>query len=372
MFAWIDRNGQSHDFVATNTSHVCDLKLPEAKRDFMIVTDLRKLPIMGYKYGPLVHSSESGNITIGPLVCEPENIAEESLIKELSQNFTKKLVEFHLDFATEISTLRKDMSKASNARNSLKNDLTQKFTAEISSATNSLKGDLTQKMSAEISTLRKDMSKASKARNSLKYDLTKQFTAEISTLKQEISSATNSLKGDLTQKVTAEISTLRKEMPKVPPRIYTLEACLNGAGNYRLILGRCYFFQQTYMTHTEAAQNCKHRKGVLFEPRTKSENDLIHHAAEEMLSLTWFEGYGDRIHIGINDLKEEGEFVYESSGLPISFENWSFWDGSGDWSFWEGSGGREENCVMMRKDYSVWYDVPCDYLGKSVCHVPML
>ena len=99
---------------------------------------------------------------------------------------------------------------------------------------------------------------------------------------------------------------------------------------------------------------------MLFEPRTKSENDLIHQAAEEMDILS---RRFDSIHVGINDLKEEGEFVYESSGLPISFENWSFW---------QGSGGREENCVIIRKGNPKWIDGLCDYRGPSVCHVPIL
>ena len=147
----------------------------------------------------------------------------------------------------------------------------------------------------------------------------------------------------------------------VPPRHYTLEACLNGDGNYRLILGRCYYFEKSKMNHTAAAHNCKdNHKGVLFEPRTISESDLIHHAVMEMNILPKKE---DAVHIGINELKEEGKFVYDSSELPIFFENWR-----------SGFGNRTTNdCVMISHlESPKWIDGNCNYHGPSICHVPIL
>ena len=289
LFAWIDRDGQSHDFMATNTSNVCDLKLPERKSDFMVVTDIRKLPIMGYKYGPLRHSSENGNVTIGPLICEPENMAENSLIEELSQNFMKKLVlveenafiarkemieKFHIDFAAKISTLKQDISYA---KNSIKDDLTQRFLAEISM--------LKQNMSY--------------AKNSVKDNLTKKISAEISTLKKDMSKARNSLKYDLDETLTAEISSLNEKQSKTSSKIETIDTCSTGNKYYRMILGECFYFEKKLLSHEQAVKNCQDNyRGILFEPRTLLENNLVHDVTLE-LKLADLEG-SYKYSLGIN------------------------------------------------------------------------
>ena len=57
-------------------------------------------------------------------------------------------------------------------------------------------------------------------------------------------------------------------------------------GEYRTILGKCYYFQKSALNFVDAAVNCESKfngNGRLFEPKTKKSNNVVvnvaHHSA---------------------------------------------------------------------------------------------
>ncbi len=65
------------------------------------------------------------------------------------------------------------------------------------------------------------------------------------------------------------------------------------------------------LNYFEAQTNCHHDNAILAEPKSQVENNAINqHAPFEAL---W---------IGVNDMNNEGQFVYDSDLTPIVFANW--------------------------------------------------
>ena len=85
--------------------------------------------------------------------------------------------------------------------------------------------------------------------------------------------------------------------------------------------------------------------GKLAEPRKQTTNDFI-----------FINGNGIQLWIGINDIVEEGAFVYGSNGEPATWTNW----GQS-----QPDGGEQENCVRLNE--GKWWDLNCDYSKPFVC-----
>ena len=92
--------------------------------------------------------------------------------------------------------------------------------------------------------------------------------------------------------------------------------------NYRLVQGKCFYFERTYMNWEGARDNCKQKGGKLYEPKDVAEMKHMALVAWGVCnfgySLTW---------LGITDTAMEGTFVYDSNGQNITFNPpWQGWD----------------------------------------------
>ena len=108
--------------------------------------------------------------------------------------------------------------------------------------------------------------------------------------------------------------------------------------------------------------------GKLAEPRTQTTNDFIADVAKgKGISQLW---------IGINDIKEEGTFIYGSNDAPITWTNWAPDQPN------NGDGEVQEDCVILaiteitylNNNYPLdsskqekWFDGKCDYTLSFVC-----
>ena len=86
MFSWKGRDGsvQWLDKLGNNS---CNRGLPALMEDSGSIKDKNLLPITAIEYGPMAHESQSGNVTLGPLICYPmpenERFTGKSFLKHL-------------------------------------------------------------------------------------------------------------------------------------------------------------------------------------------------------------------------------------------------------------------------------------------------
>ena len=91
--------------------------------------------------------------------------------------------------------------------------------------------------------------------------------------------------------------------------------CLSGDSNYHRVGERCIYFDKSPSTYAEARTRCKSTfggKGKMYEPRNFEESINIGVEGYNKLSQ-------DDWWIGVNDINEEGKFVFDSDGFPIPF-----------------------------------------------------
>ena len=118
------------------------------------------------------------------------------------------------------------------------------------------------------------------------------------------------------------------------------------------------------MNYMDAQLNCQNKfgnlVGGLFEPRLASTNQLVYAEASNFKSNA-----SDDFWIGINDLFNQGQYVYASDGQTV---------GSGMWLSGQPS-TVTERCVgyynlLTHYDANAgWFDRPCDFSSFSICQV---
>ena len=108
-------------------------------------------------------------------------------------------------------------------------------------------------------------------------------------------------------------------------------------------------------------QVCDNHGGYLPEPRNQRENKFLHNLGTGAFLL------------GMSDSETEGEWVWDSDGSEVGWQNWMDFSSLPD----EPNGGDNENCaVFAQQIYSDiaghrtdrWADVPCDsdiYVGSK-------
>ena len=109
-----------------------------------------------------------------------------------------------------------------------------------------------------------------------------------------------------------------------------------------------YYFHAGIKTFAEAKVVCNGLGKKLLEPISSQVND-------EVTQLAQYQGIC-RFWIGVNDIANEGTFVYDSSGTTIVYENWNPGEPND-------SGG--EDCTEIK--YGNWNDMPCTTELSFVC-----
>ena len=133
--------------------------------------------------------------------------------------------------------------------------------------------------------------------------------------------------------------------------------CSTDSPGYHLVGNKCIYFEKTYLTWENAKKGCKDKfanGGKLYEPLSLEENNDVH-AIVEPLNPT------DAFWIGVDDLSQEGSFMYSSSGSRISFN--LPWHTNSNW----GTKGSSNNCVLLYDDGGTWLDYSCTRNYPSVC-----
>ena len=101
----------------------------------------------------------------------------------------------------------------------------------------------------------------------------------------------------------------------------------------------CYLFQRLPSTYREARQHCRDQGGHLAEIMDQQEFDALE--AAWRLTVPGDESKDRRSYwLGLNDIKQEGSWVAESSGKRQTF---TVWHGGLQCS----SSGRYNNCVAQ-------------------------
>ena len=116
------------------------------------------------------------------------------------------------------------------------------------------------------------------------------------------------------------------------------------------------------MNYSAAQLNCQnkfgHLHGGLFEPRHFNTNQLVYNEAQNFKSA-----YEIDFWLGINDLANQGQYVYASDGQDVVDGMWK----SGQ------PNSASERCVgyfNLAYWYNAgWFDRPCDAYKFSICQV---
>ena len=137
--------------------------------------------------------------------------------------------------------------------------------------------------------------------------------------------------------------------------------------NYRLVQGKCFYFERTYMNWEGARDNCKQKGGKLYEPKNVSEMKQVASIAIKVSQYGYTTAW-----IGITDTASEGNFVYDSNGQSITFNP--------PWQDQDQRKGTSNNCVgihtgaehMCQNCYNMgkMINLPCSFkTGRSICEL---
>ena len=122
-----------------------------------------------------------------------------------------------------------------------------------------------------------------------------------------------------------------------------------------MINNKCVYYETSMYNYEDAKQNCEARfnnDGRLFEPKSWDENEVAFQVGKALATQNW--------RIGINDKQNEGQFVFESDGTPISY--------SPTWYFGFGAKGTNYNCIIFFTGSTVkWLDYHCTSKLSSIC-----
>jgi hypothetical protein len=80
---------------------------------------------------------------------------------------------------------------------------------------------------------------------------------------------------------------------------------------YRLIQGKCFYFEWEHKIFKDAKENCIQKGGKLYEPM-----DVV--MMKEVAKISPIGGHA-WAWIGITDTAKEGNYVYDSNGQSIKF-----------------------------------------------------
>ena len=123
---------------------------------------------------------------------------------------------------------------------------------------------------------------------------------------------------------------------------------------WKNIDGTEYFLHVGKKSYAEARVYCKNVGGKLMEPKSPQVNAIVQFIVNSLgLRANWW------VWIGIHDIHDEKNFVYDSDGKQISWRNFS--PGQPD------NYGRREHCVHVWHGKGKWNDYPCEKKLSFAC-----
>ncbi|XP_060551516.1 perlucin-like protein [Ruditapes philippinarum] len=112
----------------------------------------------------------------------------------------------------------------------------------------------------------------------------------------------------------------------------------------------CYHFSHDTEAMLVAKLSCQVLGGALLEIETAAENAYIAGYIKDKYSY---------YYIGLNDIQEEGVWVWVESSSSASYLNWRPNEPN--------SVGNDENCVVIDKNSGQWLDVACHNFFHYIC-----
>ncbi|XP_053547625.1 pulmonary surfactant-associated protein D [Bombina bombina] len=114
---------------------------------------------------------------------------------------------------------------------------------------------------------------------------------------------------------------------------------------------KMYLISSKQANYHTAKAICEKYGGTLPVPLSSEESSAIYEVAKVVKAKT-----SHRLFLGINDIKQEGVFMYPD-GKPITYKNWYQH---------EPNGGSGENCILVY-EAGQWIDITCNATHQVVC-----
>jgi len=91
--------------------------------------------------------------------------------------------------------------------------------------------------------------------------------------------------------------------------------CPTSESGYIIVNNKCIYLESSRMNHANAKLNCLAKMecygfGRLFEPKSKSMNDLVATEANNFFGNAW-------VYIGFNDIATDKTYVFDSDNSPV-------------------------------------------------------
>ena len=242
QFKWVDVKGNRHSLTGTT----CNTQIPAWTEQVNTVTDKNSLPITKVMYGPMVHEAQSAKIIIGPIICKPKPLDEWSQVN----------VETHMKHLTEKTAgLELTLSSFDNKIENINETLDTKIES-LETKTESLETK-TESLETRTGSLE---TKAGSLDSKINY--------KTMALKTDLGAELN----DMNEKMEKNIETLDELKSYHDEDAKQLARCsAKNDERFKLIFGRCYFFEIKLKQFSTARDFCKTvfgqlSIGKLFEP----------------------------------------------------------------------------------------------------------
>jgi len=188
----------------------------------------------------------------------------------------------------------------------------------------------------EVEALKEEVAKIK-----MKENQTTDMAAEVETLMEEVTKLKT--KDNQTTEMETEVESLTEEVAKLKALLCPTPWTLLSTG--------CYLFDTMPRNWTEASQFCKGLFSKMVEVETKEENDALY----EEMNINGWKSQKLEAWIGLTDLKQEGTFIWSSTGEEPGYTNWQAGaPGEPD------NGGGKQDCAYIRWHSGKWDDYQCD------------
>ena len=125
---------------------------------------------------------------------------------------------------------------------------------------------------------------------------------------------------------------------------------------FKLTGSNCFMVSETSLSFTEAIPACVQQGAKLATITSLGEDNFVNDL------MTPIDVYNLSYWIGLNDIEDEGTFVWQDGSPPSSYTNWSP-TGHNDVN-------GAKDCTSKRKDSIFWYAMKCHLERRFVCSQP--